>query len=76
MSRGGPIELEFETASEARLRRLVFLLVEKAPIPADQLPDGDPDRQARQRAFRDRLRGAGIVVAIVASPEQLKVTLL
>ena len=72
-------ELEFEAATGAGLPRLVFLLDEKAsslPIPRAQLLDGDAGLQARQRAFRDRLCGAGIMAAIVASPEQLEVALL
>ncbi len=71
-------ELEFEAATEAGLPRLVFLLDEQAalPIPAAQLMDDDPDRRARQRAFRDRLRNAGILVAKVATPDQLEVELL
>jgi tetratricopeptide (TPR) repeat protein len=71
-------ELEFEAATEAGLPRLVFLLDENAalPIPAAQLHDDDPGRRARQRAFRDRLREAGIMTVEVASPEQLEVELL
>ncbi len=71
-------ELEFEAAAEAELPRLVFLLDEQAalPIPAAQLQDDDPGRRARQRAFRDRLRDAGIMMAKVASPDQLEVALL
>ncbi len=71
-------ELEFETATEAGLPRLIFLLDEQAmlPIPAAHLMDTDPDRQARQRAFRDRLLGAGIMIAKVATPEELEVGLL
>ncbi len=70
-------ELEFEAATEAGVPRLVFLLDEDAvlPIPAAMLLDADPDRQARQRAFRARLRAAGIMVAKVASPEQLELEL-
>ena len=71
-------ELEFEAAAGAGLTRLVFLLDQDAAlaIPAEQLLDGDPELQARQRAFRERLLGAGIMVAKVASPEQLEVGLL
>jgi tetratricopeptide (TPR) repeat protein len=71
-------ELEFETATNAGLPRLVFLLDEDAvlPIPAAKLQDSDPDRQARQRSFRTRLLAAGIIVAKVASPEQLELELL
>src|SRR5689334_19080901 len=47
-------ELEFDTATEAGLARLVFLLDEDAavPIPVARLLDGDPGLQARQRALR------------------------
>ena len=71
-------ELEFEAATAAGLVRLVFLLDEDAvlPIPAAQLQDEDPGRRARQRAFRGRLRDAGIMTATVASPDQLEVALL
>ena len=49
-------ELEFQTATEAGLPRLVFLLDEDAavPIPPGRLLDGDLGLQARQRAFRAR----------------------
>jgi len=71
-------ELEFEAATESGLPRLVFLLDEEAalPIPAVRLLDRDPDLQARQRAFRERLPQAGVVVAMVTSPEDLEVKLL
>ena len=71
-------ELEFEAATEAGLPRLVFILDEDAvlPIPAARLLDDDPGLRVRQRAFRDRLRAAGIVTAGVSSPEQLEVELL
>lgn len=67
-------ELEFETATEAGLPRLVFLLDEDAvlPIPASKLTDADPDLRARQRAFREHVMDAGVMVARVASPEQLE----
>src|SRR5215472_4565818 len=55
-------ELEFDAATEAKLPRLVFLLDEEAalPIPPARLLDQDADRQGRQRAFRDRVQGAGV----------------
>jgi Domain of unknown function (DUF4062) len=71
-------ELEFDTATEAGKPRLVFLLSEDAalPVPPASLLDSDPDLVARQRAFRGRLLGAGLIVAMVASPEQLELELL
>ena len=71
-------ELEFETATEAGKPRLVLLLDDDAalPIPPAKLLDSDPDLRARQQAFRDRLLGAGLIVAMVASPEQLEIELL
>ena len=62
-------ELEFETATEAGLPRLVFLLDENAalPIPPGRLLDGDPALQARQRAFRARLQDAGVMAGKFAS---------
>ena len=67
-------ELEFQAATEAGLPRLVFLLDEDAavPIPAGRLLDGDPDLQARQRAFRAQLADSGVMAGKVASPEQLE----
>ncbi len=71
-------ELEFEAASRAGVPRLVFLLDEDAtlPIPARQLLDSNPELLARQRAFRNRLLDAGIMVAKVANPEKLELGLL
>jgi tetratricopeptide (TPR) repeat protein len=71
-------ELEFEAATETGVLRLVFLLDEDAalPIPAALLLDTDPDLQGRQRAFRDRLAAAGIMVTKVASPGDLELQLL
>jgi len=72
-------EPEFEAATDAGLVRLVFLLDADAalPIPASALLDADPELRARQRAFRDRLATeAGVIVARVASPEDLQLQLL
>ena len=70
-------ELEFDTATEAGLPRLVFLLDEDAElrIPPARVFDQEADRRERQRAFRDRLREAGVTVATVASPDQLELLL-
>ena len=70
-------ELEFDTATEARLPRLVFLLDQDAElrIPPARVFDQEEDRRARQRAFRDRLREAEVTVATVASPDRLELML-
>jgi F-box protein 11 len=60
-------ELEFRTATDAGIRRLVFLLDEDAPIPP-RLVDED---RAAVTAFRDRLRDAGVIVKTVGSPAEL-----
>jgi hypothetical protein len=71
-------ELEFEAATAAGLPRLVFLLDEDSalPIPAGRLLDRDPGLQARQQTFRGRLPQAGVILAMVTSPEDLEVKLL
>ena len=70
-------ELEFDAATEAGLTRLIFLLDEHTalPIPPAQLHDDEPDRRARQLAFRDRLRSAGLTVHTVTTPENLELRL-
>jgi tetratricopeptide (TPR) repeat protein len=67
-------ELEFESASELGLPRLIFLVRERAAalLPVDQPAEHD----ARQEAFRQRLREAGVTVAWVASPADLELGLL
>ena len=70
-------ELEFDTASDAGLTRLVFMLDEDSVlgIPPTRLYDGEDDRRRRQRTFRERLRGAGLTVRKVASPDELELLL-
>ena len=60
-------ELEFGAATEAGLPRLVFVLDEDADlgIPPARVFDQEADRRVRQRAFRARLREAGVMVATV-----------
>ncbi len=69
-------ELEFETATEARMPQLVVMLDEDAvlPIPPSQMLDRDPALMLRQRAFRDRL-DARLLVRKFASPEQVELLL-
>ena len=70
-------ELEFHAATEAGLPRLVFLLDQDADlgIPPTRVFDQEEDRWGRQRAFRDRLREAGVTVRTIASPDQLELML-
>src|SRR5271155_3067398 len=60
-------ELEFDTATDAGIRRLVFLLDDRValPVPAVRLLDADPDLQARQRAFRQRILDSGLTAGFV-----------
>jgi antitoxin (DNA-binding transcriptional repressor) of toxin-antitoxin stability system len=71
-------ELEFNTATEARLPRLVFLLDEDSavPIPPGRLIDVEPGLQARQRAFRAQVLDSGVIAGRFSSPEQLEILLL
>ena len=65
-------ELEFDTATAARMDRLVFLLdVEAADvgIPVQALLDHESG--ARQEAFRRRVRDSGLVTGSFASPAAL-----
>ena len=71
-------ELEFNAATDAKKTRLIFLLNdnEVLPIPAVQLLEREPDRQAKQRAFRQRLLDARLIAGMVANPDQLELLLL
>jgi hypothetical protein len=65
-------ELEFDTATEAKLDRLVFLLdtdVAVAGIPPPKLID--TEWGPRQEAFRRRVTDSGLVVAKFADPATL-----
>jgi len=63
-------ELEFHTATDAGMPRLVFLVDEDADGPARLFRD--VEHGARQEAFRARLtQEAGLVVGSVANPDRL-----
>jgi hypothetical protein len=67
-------ELEFDTATELGLIRLIFLVREDArslPLASQQ-----PEHRARQDAFRRRLLQSAGTVAWVASPGELELALL
>jgi hypothetical protein len=67
-------ELEFRTAADAGMSRLVFLIDENADGLARMFRD--LDHGARQEAFRARLtEEAGLVIASVANPDCLELLL-
>ena len=67
-------ELEYQTAGEAGIPRLIFLLGEDAEGPAGLFRD--PRFGARQEGFRERLLAADRVAATVTSPDGLETALL
>jgi len=68
-------ELEFAAATELGLPRLVFLLDEDAVLPLPQSALSDPVHGERQRAFRARVKDAGITAQRVASPGDVELLL-
>ena len=66
-------ELEFDTATEAGLERLVFVLNESAEdvrLPPKAL--NDPQYGQRQQAFLERVRNSGVTVQRFSTPENLE----
>ncbi len=68
-------ELEFDTADELGLFRLVFVLDEDAVLPLPQSYLSDPLFGERQREFRARVKGAGTTIQPVRSPDRLETLL-
>jgi hypothetical protein len=66
-------ELEFNTATNVGLPRLVFLLEPDAVGPDDLF--SDPEWGQRQERFRRRLRGSGLTTASVRNPQQLELAI-
>ncbi|HWI00323.1 MAG TPA: FxSxx-COOH system tetratricopeptide repeat protein [Propionibacteriaceae bacterium] len=66
-------ELEHETAEQAGIPRLVFLLSEETEGPATMFDD--VQHGARQHAFRARLSDSGVTTATVSSPAELEIAL-
>ena len=65
-------ELELDTATAARMDRLVFLLdVEAADVGIPVRALTDHESGARQEAFRRRVRDSGLVTGSFASPAAL-----
>jgi len=67
------VELEVDTAGDAGVPRLVFLLGDEAHGPAGLFVD--PTGGSRQRAFRERLQHCG-VTATFTSPAELETNVL
>ena len=67
-------ELEFDTATDAGMPRLIFMLDDSSaiPIPPARLLDQEHDFQARQRHFRARLLDADVMIRMFSSPEGLE----
>lgn len=63
-------ELEFDTATEAGLPRLVFLLGPDAQGPDEIF--NDTEYGSRQQTFRNRLQNSGLTTVTVRSPSQLE----
>lgn len=68
-------ELEFATATELGLPRLVFLLDPDADLPLPVIYRSDANYQERQRAFRAKVAQVGVTVQWVRSPGHLELLL-
>jgi hypothetical protein len=64
-------ELEFDTATQERLDRLVFLLDSDADVGIPPSALIDREFGARQDAFRARVRDSGLVTQSFSNPDKL-----
>lgn len=62
-------QLEFRTAGDLGLPRLVFMLHEDAPLPRSV--GQDPTYGKRQEAFREEVLDSGVTVQFVSDPQEL-----
>src|SRR5713101_3223668 len=62
-------ELEFATATERRIPRLVFLISEDAPLPRNMF---DVQNRDRQDAFRERLVNSGLTCSVIETADELE----
>jgi hypothetical protein len=68
-------ELEFQTATELGLPRLIFLLDEEAVLPLPSAYLADPQYQERQQIFRRQVKDAGVMTTRVGSPGEMELLL-
>src|SRR4051812_13374405 len=67
-------QLEYQTAEQRGIPRLVFMLGEDTEGPATMF--GDLEHGSRQHEFRTWLAGSGVTTATVSSPGELETALL
>lgn len=69
------VQLEFETATNRGIPRIVLMLDENAPLPYSLIMDESPDHMARQRGFRARLQKLDLITGKFRTPEELQTKL-
>jgi WD40 repeat protein len=69
------VQLEFETATNRGIPRIVLMLDEDAPLPYRLMMDDPPDLMSRQRGFRKKLQQLGLTTDEFRTPEELQTKL-